>query len=180
MIVRVKGRVFEVYLDNELNVCTNIPVEGANADVIRAKDASELKKILTKRLTAKGIAIPAVRFYEKGDGSTKSIDPKVVPVTITGIHGSNRRVLYREGNIPRQYSYGERLMIQLTPAQEKKLIELTKAFYAAKDAYNQYRDSLELDSRELEELVGLVSRGSTARKAINMILERKEKYAVGS
>ncbi|MDP9325708.1 MAG: hypothetical protein M3O87_04130 [Candidatus Dormibacteraeota bacterium] len=110
-----------------------------SADTLEALRARLLEE--TKRRAVK-LAIPAVLDENRPGAAPRR-------VTLTGIHASNRDLLWREadGTPNREASYNARWMQPLSPQEFQELTDLVGAFEEARQALDAFRGEHSLDAR---------------------------------
>lgn len=135
----IRGHAVDAYV----NAKGQFWCEGPDrAETLTAPTLTALKTAANKAFTAGGkIAIPAtivelpIRLDRKHDGMLQLED-----ITITGIHSTNRRTLYRdEAGRPQQgYGYAGAYTQRLTPIEREELQALVTAVLRGQDAIESW------------------------------------------
>lgn len=133
----IDGHKFEITVRDNGEFQTKILGDWVNAPSYKAL-IDKVRKLIRR---AGRIAIPLTLISDKYNNRQQSV-PEITQVTITGVHGSNRNILYKDektGVTEQASSWGNDFYKRLTGPEIQSFMALTKAARDAADAVDKWK-----------------------------------------
>lgn len=121
-------------------------------DMVRAPSKKALvEKLRTEARRRARICVPATVIETDGYGKDATITFRAIE--ITGVHGSNRKAIYREvgKSETEREGYSEQFSRRLSEAEVTEAVRLHTAYITAEQAWEQWRETHEVHVGELIE-----------------------------
>lgn len=136
----IDGRPFDIFIDEKGHFYTKL--DGELITSVNLK--SLIERLRTRLRTHNRIALPATLLMD----SWRNDDIELTDIELTGVHGGNDNVLYREvGSTETEQLRGNKVLKRLTKAERAELVKRHKAIAAAQAHYDDLREEFGLDPR---------------------------------